>query len=136
MKVTIKVEKEVDIKTVLLQVNPRYIGDGDDDDISPSFPGLATGILTLEIDVDTGVVHGWPEGQEHSAYMKVCDAGSYYLKDREGSIVARIDQDYAPNRLIPGEYGDYIDLSIGGDGKVAKWPVNPDLSEFFKDGDD
>lgn len=131
MKYVVKVKKEIEIKTVTIQVSPRHIGEGDDFDISPSFPGLTNGILTLDIDIDTGVISGWPNGVEQEAFIKVCDAGGYYLKDDGGNIVAQIEEDYVPNGLIPGEYGDYIDLSVDGSGKVARWPARPDLSAFF-----
>jgi len=131
MKALIKVEKEIYIKTLILQVEPRHIGDSEDDDISPLFPGLAGGILTLEIDIETGVIKNWPDGQEHSAYMKVCDTGSYYLNDSDGHTVAQIEENYVPNLLIPGDYGDYINLKVDGSGKIDKWPSSPDISEFF-----
>lgn len=57
MKATIKVEKEVEIKTVLIDIAPRYIGDSDDDDMPTDFPLLNAGktAWVASVDIDTGV---------------------------------------------------------------------------------
>ena len=43
---------------------------------------------------------------------------------------------YAPNNLLPGEFGDYIELKIGPSGIVENWLSDADLSDFEEGGDD
>jgi hypothetical protein len=61
--------------------------------------------------------------------MKVNDSGTYILRDGSGDIIAERD-DYVPHGIIPGEYGDYVDLKINEVGKITNWPKNIDLSGF------
>ena len=46
-----------------------------------------------------------------------------------------IEEDYVPNRLIPGEYGDYIIMTIDENGKIAEWETPADITDFIKDED-
>ena len=73
---------------------------------------------------------GW---MRFSAWPK--DSGSYTLYSPSGEKIAFRD-DYVPNRLIPGEYGDGIDLDVDADGIIRNWPKRPDLSAFFTDDED
>jgi len=133
MKTKIKIEKEVDITVVSLSVNIRY----DDEHIPYDFPGRKGNTWEARIGIDTGVIEGWAIGLSHMiADMKVCDEGTYKLIDSEGNIVAAIENDYVPNRLIPGSYGDYIDMDIDENGKIKNWPNKPSFSDFFKKDED
>jgi hypothetical protein len=38
---------------------------------------------------------------------------------------------YVPNDLVPGSYGDYVELSINEEGVITNWPKNPSVDEFF-----
>lgn len=76
MKRTITVKKEVEIKKVKISVEPRYVGDGEDDDMPTDFPLLQNGLWTAIVDVDTGAIENWPTGDIRSLHIKVCDAGS------------------------------------------------------------
>lgn len=134
MKALIKVEKEVEIKTVIVTIEPRYIGDSEDDDMPTDFPLLddAKEIWCASIDIDNGKIKDWPIGEVREMFVKVCDQGLYSLLDADGNEVAKIDG-YVPNGLIPGEYGDYVDLKIDAEGVITNWPKYPDLSAFFGD---
>ena len=70
----------------------------------------------------------------HNLYCKVCDAGVYTLFDEDGQTIA-IRAGYVPHGIVPGEYGDYIDLKINEQGIITNWPKQPDASEFFEDDD-
>jgi hypothetical protein len=135
MKVKIKVEREVEVKSILIRVQPRYIGTSVDDDIAPDAPKLIGVVWEAEVDIDTGIVQNWPAGAELDFHAKVCDAGSYYLKDAFGEVVASIQNDYVPNDIVPGEYGDYIDMKIDKDGMVTNWPKSPCVDKFFAEKD-
>lgn len=84
------------------------------------FPGRAgnsdRGTITLEIDLDTSRVVGWPEGRHASLYLKVRDEGVYTLIGADGQTVREHDG-YVPGWL-PGEHGDYFIADIQGDGAV------------------
>jgi hypothetical protein len=132
MKATIKIEKEVDIKTVLVEANVRYwedaVIDGEPDEDGTKTPCRRVDLWCPEIDIDTGIITNWQKGVKAEIHFKVCDAGSYYLKDAEGNIVLKRENDYVPNELIPGSYGDYIEMEIDENGQIANW--RPSLEDF------
>jgi len=134
MKAKIKIEKEVEITKVHIQIQPRYIGDSHDDDMPSDFPGLCSNKQTWAavVDIDTGIIASWPQGIARKMHVKVCDAGLYTLFDADGNSVARIDG-YVPHGVVPGSYGDYVELTIDENGKITNWPAKPDISEFFSD---
>lgn len=134
MFTTIKVKKEVDIRSVLIDISPRYIGDSDEDDMPLDFPllNIAEGKWQATVDIDSGKIDGWPAGDAREMHVKVCDAGSYHLLDAEGNKIASIENNYVPNDLIPGSYGDYVELSIDENGVITNWPEDPDVSAFFE----
>ncbi len=125
MKAKIRVEKEIDIGYVEIEV--PY---DEDDEIPEGTFGTNGWWLRLRIDVDTGMVCDWC-GPAINIYLKVVDRGFYCLRDKDGEQVAKIEQDYVPNSLIPGEYGEYIDLKIGADGKILNWPKRISFEDFF-----
>ncbi len=133
MKTTILIEKAVDIKKVVIEISPRYIGDDEDDDMPTDFPGLndLKNNWMASVDIDTGQIEGWPAGEVREMHVKVCDAGRYSLYEADGSMLAKIDG-YVPNGIVPGSYGDYIELKINEDGFITNWPKLPDCSEFFE----
>lgn len=130
MKIEVMVKKNVDIQKVLIDIPVRY----DDEDIPYDFPLRAENTWSALIFIESGKIEGWPGGEGRLA-MKVTDEGSYHLIDIDGETVSSIENNYIPNELIPGEYGDYIDLKINADGVITNWPKIPDVSEFFKSED-
>lgn len=138
MKATFLIEKEFDVKYVIIDVEPRYIGDSDDDDMPTDFPMLdeSKKCWKVKVDVETGVIYGWPKGDVRNLHIKVCDMGTYSLIDSNGEVIAEIHNGYVPNGVIPGSYGDYIELNIDGDGVITNWPSSPDFSGFQHGNDD
>lgn len=132
MKATIKIEKEVDIKAVLVKAHVRYWEDatinGEPDEDGTLTPCREGDMWCPVIDIDTGVITNWTKGVKAEVHFKVCDAGSYYLLDAEGNVVLKRERDYVPNELIPGSYGDYIEMDIDENGQIADW--NPSLDDF------
>lgn len=129
MKVTVKTEEEVEIKFVKVNVAVRY----GEEDIPNDFPLRKGDMWSAIIDIDKGMILDWPKGTKGELYMKVCDEGSYYLLDESGNTVLSIEEDYVPNELLPGEYGDYLDLDINEDGYINNWYSKPSLSDFIND---
>ena len=131
MKAIIKVEKEVEIYAVKFSVAVRY----DEEDIPNNFPLREGDMWNAIITIDEGRIIGWPEGQKGHLAMKVCDQGSYYLLDANHNTILSIEEDYVPNKLIPGKYGDYIDLHIGASGLIGNWYSKPSISDFIPNED-
>lgn len=125
MKAKRLVEEVVDVKTVYLEVAVRY----DDEDMPNDFPGRTGDLWSVMIDIDAGKILNWP-GVEYELHMKVCDQGTYTLMDDAGKKLSEIEEDYVPNSLIPGEYGDYIDMQIAADGTIKNWPKKPSFERF------
>jgi hypothetical protein len=134
MKATVKIEKEVDIKKVIIDIKIRYVGDTDDDDVPTDFPMLSGEIWKATVLIDEGRIIDWPKGVARDLFCKVCDAGVYTLLDHDDNEIS-VRSGYVPNNLVPGEYGDYVDLKIDTNGIITNWPKSPSVSEFF-DSDD
>jgi hypothetical protein len=134
MKAKVKIEKEIEIKAVLIEIAPRHIGDSDDDDMPTDFPLLddTKSFWSAKVDVDSGIIEGWPKGEARQMHVKVCDAGIYTLFDASGRLVAVLNG-YVPHGLVPGSFGDYVELCINEDGVITNWPQNPSVDEFFED---
>ena len=135
MKVEIKVKKEVEITTLVVEANVRYWEDSTIDgveDIDGNLTPCRVGeIWNPIINFDDGKIKNWKQGVSASVHFKVCDAGNYHLQDVDGNNVLSIKQDYVPTILCPkgGGYGDYIIMDIDKDGFIQNWK-NKDISEF------
>ncbi len=126
MKLLLKVLVEKEVKSVKISVPVNY----GEEDIPNDFPFRNGDMWEAEIDIETGSVKDWPIGKSGDLKMKVVDMGTYTLLDEKGEEVAKIENDYVPNELIPGRFGDYVDLSIDENGKVKNWYDNPELTDF------
>jgi len=127
MKTTIKVEKEVEIKTLEVKAGVRYWENaevnGVDDDMGDLIPCRKDDYWCPVIDFDNGIILNWTKGTTAEIHYKVCDDGSYYLKDENGEVVLKIEDDYVPSCLCPKEEGcgDYIIMDIDENGVIADW---------------
>lgn len=134
MKRIIKVEKEVDLKTLHVEAGVRYWEDatvnGVEDTEGDLIPCREGDLWKPVIDLETGRITNWKQGVTADVHYKVCDDGSYYIKDAEGNTVLSIEDDYVPSILSPGgnSYGDYIIMHIDETGLIQNWKV--DLSDF------
>ena len=130
MKRVIAALKEFEVKKVRVSVAVRY----DEEDIPKDFPMRSGNMWNATIDIETGKIFDWPQGKSGDLYMKVCDEGSYYLLDENDEEILSIEGDYVPNKLIPGTYGDYIDLKIDSTGTITNWYSDSEISiEDFED---
>lgn len=135
MKHTILVEKEVEITHIRIQVAVRY----DEEDIPDDFPMRSGDVWDARVNIDTGQIEDWPKGKSGRLSMKVCDEGTYTLYSYFGDHwdeITKLENEYVPNRVVPGEYGDYIDLDIDENGIIKNWFREPDVSAFFKTGEE
>lgn len=132
MKVEVYKLTEVEIHSVRIEVELH-------DDVSESLPKHLfndDGELDLLIEVDTGKVVSWQGSEPVNIYDKVRDNGVYTLFGTDGLEVGKIDNYYVPNDLIPGDYGDYINLEINADGVITNWPKYPNVLQFLPEKDD
>lgn len=133
MKFTIKRPVETEITHVRVILPVRY----GEEDIPNDFPMRIRDVWEATINVDTGQIEQWPIGKSGHLGMKVCDEGTYILECRGTEIVGgRIEHEYVPHGLIPGEYGDYVDFQIDENGNITNWPKKPDVRKFFGEDDD
>ncbi|HYE53683.1 MAG TPA: hypothetical protein VD996_02530 [Chitinophagaceae bacterium] len=137
MKATVKIEKQVEIKTLHVEAHVRYWEDatinGISDETGDLTPCKEGHLWKPVIDIDTGIIINWRVGAIADIHFKVCDVGSYFLKDEAGNVVAAIEDDYVPSILCPeGDgFGDYIIMKVDAGGKIEKW--QPLIEDFFKD---
>lgn len=134
MKTLVKIEKEVEIKTIEVIAEVRYWEDaeinGERTKEGELVPFKEGNLWCPIIDIDTGIIKDWPQGTVAKIHFKVCDSGSYYLKDEEGNTVLSIEEYYVPKIMCPKEngYGDYIIMDIDKNGKIQNWKA--DISSF------
>lgn len=127
MKATVFVEQEIEIAAIRIAVAVRY----EEEDIPNEFPMRKGEMWEAVVEMDTGKIVGWPAGKSGDMYMKVCDNGTYTLIGKSGEAISIRESDYVPHGVVPGEYGDYVDLKINSDGIITNWPKQPDFSAFF-----
>ncbi len=134
MKVTIKIEKEVDVQLLKARANVRYWEDatinGEEDTDGSLTPCREGDLWCPIIEFDTGIIKNWVVGTTASLHFKVCDAGTYELFDNNGDSIREIDG-YVPDCMCPKDsgYGDYIIMDIDANGQIANW--QPDFDGFF-----
>lgn len=123
MKIKMMVEKEA--RYVQVDVAVRY----EEEDMPNDAPMRNGKQWIALIDLEEKRVKEWPIGKTLSFFMKVCDEGVYTLFDADMRLVKQIDG-YVPNKLLPGEYGDYLALDINENGTITNWLPNANLSNF------
>lgn len=127
LTVKVRTGKEVVIKTLEVEAGVRYwedaIVNGVEDIKGDLIPCREGDLWKPIIDVELGKIINWKQGVRADVHYKVCDSGSYYLKDSIGNTVLYIDGDYVPEILSPKEngYGDYIIMDIDENGVIANW---------------
>ena len=133
MKFTVTKPFEVEITHVLIDVPVNY----GTEEMPADFPLRWGDRWTAKVEIETGRILGWPATNAGAElHLTVKDTGSYSLLLPDGSALAEIKEDYVPNRVVPGSYGDVIHLQISPEGIITNWPKHPDVSAFFPDNDD
>lgn len=133
MAIKVKIEKEVEVKTLHVSAGVRYwedtTVDGLEDTEGDLIPCLNGELWEPIIDVETGIIKNWVLGKIASIHYKVCDAGVYELKDAEGNTILR-HEGYVRDCLEVSDdgFGDYIIMDIEANGQITGW--DPDFSDF------
>lgn len=140
MKIIVKQEVEVEAKTLHVEAGVRYWQDSkingvEDDSKDPKIPCAIGGLWKPIIDIDSGQILNWTKGVTADVHYKVCDSGSYWVRDETGKIILSREDDYVPSILCPEEngYGDYIIMYIDENGFIQNWKA--DMSDFSSDED-
>lgn len=139
MKAKIKVEKEVELKTLHVSAGARYwedsTVDGKEDTNGDLIPCRDGDYWKPIIDIDSGKILNWKEGTTASLHYKVCDDGEYVVLDADDNEVMK-KEGYVPATMCPDEdgFGDYIIMRINEHGVIADWKFDPD--DFKQDDDE
>jgi hypothetical protein len=132
MKVTLKIEKEFDVKYLAVTAGIRYAEDvevnGEQCSDFSEIPCHAGGHWQIIIDVDRGIIVNWHLGKTAEVYAKVCDDGSYSLLDNNKQEIKTLQDCYVPGCLAINDrgFGDYIIMTIESDGAIKNWKANFD----------
>lgn len=126
MKIPVKRTVEIDVKYLRVLAPVRF----GDEDIPLDFPFRKDDWWDVTIDLEAGRILDWPNLSAR-VDMKVTDGGSYFLLDENKTEVAKVVDDYVPNGIIPGSYGDYIEMTINENGSIVEWPDDLDFDSFF-----
>lgn len=136
-QIRLRTSTDITVKFLQAECGVRYWEDGKvngvEDEKGDLIPLRSGDNWCPLIDLETGIIEGWPEGTVADIHYKVCDDGRYTLLDADRNKVASIDG-YVPRIMAPGDenhgFGDYVVMDIDGQGKIADWQV--DLREFEK----
>ncbi len=135
MKVKIKIEKEVEIKTLQVKAGVRYWEDSEvngeaDTENGENIPCKIGELWSPEIEIETGKILNWKQGVKADIHYKVCDCCGWELKAEDGEVILSAEDGYVPETLAPKDkgYGDYIIMDIDENGMIADW--NFDITDF------
>lgn len=129
-------------KYISVYAGVRYWEDSklnDDYDETMKMPFIKSGMWCPTIELATGKVMDWPIGNTASIHYKVCDAGSYYLLDDNGTRILGREDGYVPNKFLchgDSGWGDYIIFKIDSDGYIQNYTVPTPEEDDWKIIDD
>lgn len=127
MKIEIPTTRQEDAVAIYMVLPIRY----GEEEIPNDFPFRIGDTWAATVEIDAGKIRNWPAGRTADIHLTVKDGGTYALLNPDGKVVAAIEGNYVPHRIVPGSFGDTVELSITGDGTITNWPKNPDASDFF-----
>jgi hypothetical protein len=140
MKTKIKVEKEVELKTLIVHAEVRYWEDAEVDNVEDEngdlIPCRVGDSWKPIIDIDSGIITNWEEGKIAKIHYKVCDCCGWELLDSDGNIILSSEDGYVPKTLCPAEngYGDYIIMYVNEKGIIEDWEFN--INDFTLEDED
>ncbi len=140
MKITLKTEKQFEIKTLRVVAEVRYWEDatlnGKDDEEGNMPCRKGNEHWCPDIDIETGKIKNWLVGTTAKLHYKVCDGCHWELLDEDDNIVLQNEEDYVPETLCPDRngYGDYIKMTIDAEGLIQNWKFN--INDFTENDND
>ena len=135
MRVVIKTNKTAEAKILSVDARVRYWEDttvnGVEDIEGTLIPCRVGDCWRPEIDIDSGKIINWKQGVVADIHYKVCDSGSYYIKDAKGKLLLKIEDNYVPEIMCPegNGYGDYIIMKVDETGQIQNWVA--DIGDDF-----
>lgn len=134
MEITINEKHTHEVQTLEVEAGVRYWEDsevnGVTDDDGELIPCRKGDMWCPIINVNTGQILNWKQGTTANIHYKVCDDGTYTLKDKEGTVISSIDG-YVPDIMCPvgNGFGDYIIMNVNEEGYINNWNVSFDEFE-------
>lgn len=125
----------IEVTTLVAEVFPRYWEDSMlngvyEEDDNPQMPCRIGNKWELIINLETGQIQNWVEGNTANIHYKVADAGTYHLLGPDGNTVVTLEDSYVPKILSPGGEGwEHIIMFIDESGFIEDWDSS-NLSEF------
>jgi len=101
------------------------------EDESGKMPLIRFQMWNPVIELETGKILNWPEGNTAEINYKVCDSGEYWLLDEQKNRILKWKGYYVPDDILCTKrngYGDYIIFDIQEDGTIKNWKT-PILDE-------
>ena len=101
------------------------------EDESGKMPLIRFQMWNPVIELETGKILNWPEGNTAEINYKVCDSGEYWLLDEQKNKILKWKGYYVPDDILCTKrngYGDYIIFDIQEDGTIKNWKT-PILDE-------
>lgn len=126
MKVKVKIKREIEVTTLLVDAGVRYWEDGTVNEVEDTYgvliPCRDGDRWKPIIDIESGIITNWTKGVKAEVHYEIGDDGIYHLANSNGEIMLTKDG-YVPDILDShGEsYGDYIILNIDENGKIEDW---------------
>lgn len=136
MKLELNEKRYAEVKYLLAECGVRYWEDaevnGVEDESGSLIPCRKGETWSPVIELETGIIKDWPKGVVAEIHYKVCDDGRYSLLNDNMEEMYSLEG-YVPSMMCPQDsgYGDYVIMSISGDGKIDGWSA--DLSYFTED---
>jgi hypothetical protein len=131
MKIKLPITTEIEVTHLHMMLPVNY----GEEEIPNDFPFRKNDSWSVVVELDTGMIVDWPKGKSADVHLTVKDGGTYELVGNDGRIVAAIEGDYVPHGIVPGSYGDTVELKIAADGCVTNWPRTPSAKDFFHESD-
>ena len=141
MKITLKIEKEIDAKYLQVSAGVRHWEDATVNDVEDEdgklIPCRDGDYWNPIINIETGVITNWEQGKTAEIHYKICDDGTYALLDAGLTKIVQ-KEGYVPNILdLDGEsYGDYIIMKVSENGLIEGWNSEPNIDDFINDNED
>lgn len=145
METSIEKSEKIDVEFIEVSAGVRYWDDatvnGVEDTKGDLIPCREGNLWKPVIRLSDGQIMDWPQGTTADIHYKICDAGLYWLKDKDGLRVAKWGGYYVPDDFLchgSAGHGDYIIFKVGEDGKIINYrtPTVEQIKAQANDDDD
>ena len=125
LEILLNTGEKVNAKFLKVNAKIRYWEDANVnsvEDVHGTIPFRKGAYWCPLIDIDNGMVVGWPGGISANIHYEVCDDGEYVLLDEDLNDIIKLEG-YVPSIMRPEVFGyeDYIIMNIDKLGFINKW---------------